>query len=231
MTKELDELLASVQGKPQRPPVREFRPDAKEHWANRTRESLWELKDGVKYIVVGTNSGTYDTFRSHVIRFALADLKVYELDATKRFSLNPELNECQQVAEAGHINCIRKKDGLQYQNMEEGATSVWLGEKQFYQSIKAEGVDRVTMKVFRDANILSEVENIQRRIINIHNQASFISKEERIQRLQTTEKNMTRLFDIYTRYEYIPWLSSEELKERLGLCVTAIKGLYELELG
>jgi hypothetical protein len=198
-------------------PIQEFRPQAKDHYANRGRADLFDLPANTLFIVVGLNSGVYETNRQDVIRFALKDVEVFEYERNLVFSLDPELNQCTLVARADHTNCIRKAEGMAYANLKEDEQTVWLGRREDYVSRRAGDTERVSLKLFRDLDIRKELRIIQKRLINYANQRDFIEIDDREVRLHKSSSMLDRLSDIIANdsYHFVPWLSPEEVQRRI----------------
>ena len=183
------------------------------HYKNRGRESLWELEDDALYIVEGINSGTYDCYRDDLIRCALKDVII------RPYRTDIAYDNIPCVAHAPHINAIRKREGLEHTKMKEGVTTYWLGKKQTYESINSPGIERVSMKLFRDIDVRRELREIERRIRTLATAWESVSIEERTTRLRKTLILISRLKEIVLTYQFIPWFSITELKDRLENCL------------
>ena len=188
-------------------------PTSINYYKNRGRETLWELKDDELYIVEGINSGTYECYREDLIRFALKDVVIRPYRTDIAFDNIPA------VAFAQHINAIRKRDGLENVRMDEGVQTFWLGKKQTYNSINSPGVERVSMKLFRDIDVRRELREIERRIRTLASAWESVSLEEKNARIARTLKLVSRLREIVVSYQFIPWFSVPELKDRLERCL------------
>jgi hypothetical protein len=214
---DLDKLLKEVK-EPKRE-VQVYRPsyNPKDHYKNSGREGLWELPTNEYFIIEGINSGTYELNREHIIRFALKDVKVWKWQKDKRFSTIEGKNQSELVTEVPHINSIKRKAGLEYECLKEGVKTFWLGKREDYQSAAAPGVDRVSMKLLRDADILQMLVDIQKRMINYFGAECFITTEERQQRLNKTQQLVERVKSIREdeNYLFIPWLTLDEIDLRI----------------
>ena len=191
--------------------IEEYRPqyDSKGHWRNKGRESLWELNPNDLYIINAEFVEEKPCKNPNNTRLVFQNVIVYN------YTTDTRLEELPAIAHAEHLSSIRKKEGLEHARLEPGKRGLFIGKLEEYQSYKAEGVERRSFKIFRDVNIAKELRVIEKRLSNIRSQWVFISPKERLDRTNKTLSLFDRLEKIHADYIYIPYLTSDELGQRI----------------
>ena len=197
--------------------------DDRNHPSNEGRESLFDLEVGKTYFVEGSGSGEYSTFKATNTRFALKEVLV------KEYRDDISYDDIPIIAFASHINTIRRQQGLEYANLKDGARSHWIGILEEYESTSNPGIKRRSFKLKRDANILLELRNIERRLVSLNGCLDSLKPKEVITRLTKTQKMLERVENIRTTFQFVPWLSPKELQQRIQACLEEVSFLMPEE--
>lgn len=117
------------------------------------------------------------------------------------------------IARADHLFFTRKSAGLEHANLAAGKRQTWIGKIEKYDW---HDVDRRTFKVFRDTDILKEINNIERRLRNVRGAWAFIQSEEQSSRVRKTMQLISRMTNVSNEFMFIPHISKQELDKRLA---------------
>lgn len=186
---------------------------------NEGRESLFELDKEKTYLIEGNASGIYSTMKDDVSRYALSDVLIRTYDTTIQYA------ELPVVAFAQHINCIRKKDGMDYLDWTNGKRQYLVGKVEEYET---KGVLRRSMKFYRDANIIRELQVIEKRNRSLFNAWHSISDDERVVRMRKTLSLIERTATMIDTYYFVPWSPIGELRNRLSKCKDSVQQIGSL---
>ena len=197
--------------------------DDRNHPSNEGRESLFDLQVDEHYFVEGTASGEYSTFKATNTRFALKEVIV------KEYRTDLPYDQIPVVGFASHINTIRKRENLEYADLRDGVRSYWIGILESYESTSNPGVERRSFKLRRDVDVLMELRNIERRLVSINGTLDSLKPKEVITRLTKTQKMLERVENIKNNFQFIPWLSPDELERRLNQCKEEVSFLMPEE--
>jgi len=195
------------------------------HFSNKGRESLFLLEKEQLYIVEGTFECFYETRNPNNVRFTLTDCFIKKYDTSKTYE------ELPVIGFAEHINCVRKKQNLEYMNLEKGKRTFWVGKREDYTSKYNPEIDRVSMKLFVDTNVLKEISTIEKRIRTLRSQWAFVTPKEIEARIRRTREMIARLLTVGQDYIYVPWISQSEFLLRLRLAQEVLRKLeFKLSL-
>ena len=189
------------------------------HELNQGRESLWELELDTLYLVEGNASGVFSTMKDNVSRYALSEVLIKPYDVSKQYAELPVVAWCQ------HTNCIRKDDNMEYSQWDNGRRQYLIGKVEEYTT---KGVERRSIKVFRDSNLPKELQTIEKRIRSLNNAWTSITDDEKHIRMRKTLSLIERASTMVETYMFVPFVPKPVLLARVQKCQVEMKRLATL---
>ena len=201
-------------------------------YRHKGRESLWELSTDEKYVLrarpslglksSGKLSAVYDTENDSVVRFALKDIEVFPYDK------NVVFDETQTpIAVADHVNIFRRPEGIEYLDLDNPDADIYLLATPYHYTKPGHG-EAVSLKVYADVNVRREWQKLyaQLRILNSE-WVAIPDKEEVVKRVDKASRHLERLDKILDTFEFIPWLSRDDLMQHRMILWASIEQLKE----
>ena len=244
LMKDLDALLADIQGKPApKQEVRIRRPAPKP--VESTEVTGVETKESEGGFTPPDPSLLDPNSRNHFRnkgRESLFDLEpnklyfveglmsgVYETNRetniriavkdviVKPYRVDMRYDEIPVVAFATHINSIRKRQGLEYLDLSENKRNTFIGKLESYVTAKCPEVERRSFKLLRDSRVDLQLRNIEQRVRKLNSEWDSLPPEDKKVRANKTLSLARSLFSKSIEYVYVPYFTEKELQERCEL--------------
>nr|BDD45406.1 hypothetical protein 18 [bacterium] len=183
---------------------------ALEQEINQDRADLFDLDIKPTYIVSGLFAEEHKTNSDRNTRITITEVTIYPYD------VNTKLEDLPVIGRAGHLNLIRTKENMEYVKLKPGLRTYWLGNIQHY---NYKGIPRITFKSQRSCNIKDEIELIEKRLRNLNSLYESLSEDDIATRVNKTSKLLLRIKDIIETFQFIPYITKDELVERATKCI------------
>jgi hypothetical protein len=154
--------------------------------------------------------------KENVSRYALSEVLIKPYDVSKQYAELPVIAWCQ------HCNTIRKDDNMEYTDWVAGKRQYLIGKVEEYTT---KGVERRSIKVYRDSNLPKELQTIEKRLRSLNNAWTSISDDDKRIRMNKTLQLIDRASRMVETYMFVPFVPKPLLLARVQKCQVELKRL------